>query len=113
MDDAIEEIKRFLQKVPGILFGFLDLFLVTDRTDRNSEIEIIVLGGPDPVEMDEVISEAENKLGSSFLITSFTVREFQERIRVKDEAILRLLEGPKTMLLADEGEMKAALSAEG
>ncbi len=112
MNGMIEQIKGLLQKVLGIRFGFLDRSLVKDLGDRNNEMEIIVLGGPDLVELNEVISEVEEKLGNSFLITSFTLREFQERIRMKDEAILRLLRGPKIMLRGDEEEMKAALNAE-
>jgi hypothetical protein len=113
MDDMIEEIKALLQKVPGIRFGFLDVSHVKDRGDRDSEIDIVVLGGPDLVEMNDVISKAEDRLGRPLLITSFTIREIQERITVKDEALLRKLQGPKIMLLGDEEEMKATLSVEG
>ena len=73
----------------------------------------MVLGGPDLVEMDEVMSKAEERIGRPLLITSFTVREFQERIKVKDEAILTAFKGPKTMLIGDEEEMEAALDAQG
>jgi len=112
MDNMIEEIKALLQKVPGIRFGFLDVSLLKDRRDRYSEIDIVVLGGPDLVEMNNVISKAEERLGRPFLVTSFTIREIQERIRVKDEALVRTLQGPKIMLLGDEEEMKATLSVD-
>jgi hypothetical protein len=36
----------------------------------------------------------------------FSVREFQERINVKDKAILRILQGSKIMLLGDEEELR-------
>jgi len=45
-------------------------------------------------------------MGRPFLITSYTIREIQERIRVKDEAILRALKGPKIMLLGNEEELR-------
>lgn len=112
MDDVIEEIKALLEKVSGIRFGFIDASLVKNQGDPESEVDITVLGGPDLVEMDEVISQAEEKLGRPFFITSFTVREFQEGIKVKDEAIIRAFKGPKIMLLGDEEEMKAALGAQ-
>jgi hypothetical protein len=50
--------------------------------------------------------KAEEKLGMPILITSFTVREFRERIRVKDEAILKALRGPKIMLIGNEKELR-------
>lgn len=112
MEDIIEEIKASLKKVPGIRFGFIDPSLVKNQGDRESEVDITVLGGPDLVEMDEVISKAEEKLGRPFSITSFTVREFRERIKVRDDLVLKALRGPKIMLLGDEKEMKTALGAE-
>jgi len=112
MEDIIEEIKASLKKVPGIRFGFIGGSLVKSQGNRESEVDITVLGGPDLVEVNEVISKAEEKLGRPFFITSFTVREFQERIKVKDEAVLRTLQGPKIMLLGDEEEMKRTLGPE-
>jgi predicted nucleotidyltransferase len=107
-----EEIKMALENVPGIRYAFIYGSSANNPEDHEREVDIMVLGGPDLVEMDEAISEVEERLGRPFLITSFTVREIQERIRMKDEAILRVLEDLKNMLLGDEEEMKAALSAE-
>ncbi len=80
--------------------------------ENHDEVDIIVLGGPDLVEMDEAMSEMEKRTGRPLFITSFTVREFRERIRVKDEALLRTLQCPKMMLLGNEEEMKMTLGAE-
>ncbi len=110
MENIIEEIQASLKKIPGIRFGFMDASLVKNRGE--SEVDIIVPGGPDLVEMDQVVSEAEEKLGRPLSINSYTVRELQERIKVKDEAILRTLQGPKIMLLGNEEEMKTTLVAE-
>lgn len=111
MDNEIEQIKTLMEKIPGIRFGFIDVSLAEDQGDQESEVDIIVLGGSDLVEVDEVVSEAEEITRRPLSITSFTVREFRERIEVKDEAVLRVLKGPKIMLIGDEEEMKTALSA--
>ncbi len=108
-DSMPEEIKRALEIVPGIRYAFIYNSFAKDP-ENHDEIEILALGSPDLVEMHEVVSEAEEKMERPFLITSFTVREFQERIKVKDEAILRALKGPKIMLIGDEEEMETALS---
>ncbi len=109
-DGMPEEIKGALEIVPGIQYAFIHNSSVTDPENRD-EIEIIVLGSPDLVEMDEVISETEEKTGRPLLTTSFTVTEFRERIRVKDEATLRILQGPKMMLLGNEEELRTTLGA--
>lgn len=97
-----KEIETALKNVPGIQYAFMHDSSIGNPEDREREVDIIILGGPDLVIMDEVISKAEGKLRTPFLITSYTVREFRERIRAKDEAILRILQGPKIMLLGDE-----------
>ncbi len=104
--DVPERIRTSLEKVPGIQYAFIYDSFADNPEDHEREVDIIVLGGPDLVEMNEILSEAEEKLGRPFLLTSFTVREFQERIRVKDEPILRALQGPKIMLLGDEEELR-------
>jgi hypothetical protein len=106
MLERIGRIKTSLEKVPGIRYAFIYDSFVENLEDHEPEVDIIVLGGPDLGEMDEVISKAEEKLGRPFLITSFTVREFQERIKVKDQAILRAVQGPKIMLIGDEKELR-------
>ncbi len=110
-DGMPEEIKGALEIVPGIQYAFIHNCSVTDSENRD-EIEIIVLGSPDLVEMDEVISGTEEKAGRPLLVTSFTLTEFRERISVKDEAALRTLQTPKMMLLGNEEEMRTTLDAE-
>ena len=109
-DGVPEEIERVLKNVPGIQYAFIHSSSVKNMENHGPEVDIIVLGGPDLVEMDEAVSKAEEKTGRPFFITSFTVREFRERIRVKDEAISRTLHGPKIMLIGDEEKMKISLS---
>ncbi len=109
--DMLERIKTLLENVPGIQYAFICDSSAKNLEDHKPEVDIVVLGGPDLGEMDEGISKAEEELGTSFLITSYTLREIQERIRVKDEPISRALKAPKIMLLGDEKEMKAVLGA--
>ncbi len=110
-DNMPEEIKKALEIVPGIQYAFIYNSSVKDL-ENHDETEIIVLGSPDLAEMDDAISGAEEKTGRPLLTTSFTVTEFRERIRVKDEAALRTLQGPKRMLLGNEEEMRTTLDAE-
>ena len=106
MDDMLGRIKTLLENVPGIQYAFIYNSFAKNLEDHEPEVDIVVLGGPDLLEMNEVISKAEEKMGRPFLITSYTIREIQERIRVKDEAILRALKGPKIMLLGNEEELR-------
>jgi hypothetical protein len=63
------------------------------------------VGGPDLDEINETISRAGIELRRAIYITSFTVREFRERIEVKEEHVLEALEGPRIMLNGHEEEL--------
>jgi len=112
MDKVPEKIKTALKNVPGIQYAFAYNPLIQNTKNDEREVDITVLGGPDLVEMDDVITEVEKRLKMPCLITSFTIREVQQRIRLKDEAIRKLLQSPKIMLVGDEGEMETTLDAE-
>ena len=112
MDEVPEKIKAALKNIPGIQYAFIYNSFMQDTKDRDGEVDIMVLGGPDLVEMDDVITSVEKKLERPCLITSFTIREVQQRIRLKDEAILETLQLSKIMLIGNEGEMKTTLFAE-
>ncbi len=111
MDRVPDTIKTALKNIPGIQYAFICDSPTPDTSDHEFEVDIVVFGGPDLAEMDDVITNVENHLERPCLITSFTIREVQQRIRLKDEAILTLLQLPKIMLIGNEREMKKTLHA--
>jgi len=102
---VVQEIKAFLEKVPGIQYAFVYGSYAKNPENQEGDVDLMVLGGPDLVEMDEIISRAGVELRRAIYITSFTVRDFRERIEVMDESILEALEGPRIMLIGHEKEM--------
>jgi predicted nucleotidyltransferase len=102
---VIEMIKAFLEKVPGIQHAFIYGSYAKNPYDQESDIDLMVVGGPDLVEMEETISRAGMELKRAIYITSLTVREFRERIEVKDESVWEALKGPRIMLIGREKEM--------
>ena len=104
-DGVIETIKAFLEKVPGIQYAFIYGSYAKNPDNQESDVDLMVVGGPDLVEMDEAISRAGMELKRALYITSLTVREFRERIEVKDESIWEAFKGPKIMLIGREKGM--------
>ncbi len=106
-----EKIRGLLEKVPGIQYAFIHGLYAKDPENRESDVDVMVVGGPDLAEMDETISRAGVELGRSVYITLFTVGEFRERIEVKEEHVLEALQGPKIFLIGHEKEMIGFLDA--
>lgn len=112
MDEVPEKIKTALKNIPGIQYAFIYNSFIQDTKNSEGEVDIMVLGGPDLAEMDDVLTNVESRLERPCFITSFTIREVQQRIRLKDDAILETLQFPKIMLVGDEREMETTLFAE-
>jgi hypothetical protein len=102
-DGIAQTIKGSLEKVPGIQYAFIYGPLL--KTFLKNGVDVMVLGGQDLVEMEEIVSKTEEELKRTIHITSFTVKEFRERIQVKDRLISKALRGARIMLIGDEEEM--------
>jgi predicted nucleotidyltransferase len=100
-----EKIKGLLMRVPGIQYAFIYGSHARNPQNQESDVDLIVVGGPDLDEINETISRAGIELRRAIYITSFTVREFRERIEVKEEHVLEALEGPRIMLIGHEEEL--------
>jgi hypothetical protein len=102
-DVIAQAIKGSLEKVPGIQYAFICGPL--PKTSWKNAIDVIVLGGHDLLKVEETISKVEEESKRAIRITSFTVREFRERMKAKDQLVSRALRGAKVMLIGDEEEM--------
>ena len=98
-------LKASLVKIPGIVYAFF-AGSANDLGDPGKEIQIIVVGGPDLEEMEEVISRVEKQLGRTIRISSFTVNEFRDRIRAKDGWVSSLIHKDKLVLIGNEDFIK-------
>jgi hypothetical protein len=103
--NVAEMMKTFLERVPGIQYAFIYSSFPKRAKNLKGEMDVMVIGGPDLAEMDQIISIAEEELKRGIRLTSFTVREFRERVKVKDKLVLKALNRPTTMLIGDENEM--------
>jgi predicted nucleotidyltransferase len=97
-----ETIKGLLGKIPGIQCAFIYGSYPRNLKHPEGDVEIMVVGTPDLVELDESISIVEEDLGMPIDITSFTVREFQERLNVRDPLVSRALKGPRITLVGED-----------
>ncbi len=91
--------------MPGIQYAFVYSSFSKKRGNLEGEVDVMVVGGPELAEMDQIISKAEEEIKRAIRITSFTVREFRERVNVKDRVVLEALKRPRIMLIGDEKEM--------
>jgi len=99
-------IRYSLGKISGVKFAFLYGSFAKNQENPESDVDLMVVGKFNFDELEETISESEKKLGRAINITSYSLKEFQEKMRTKDGFIQTVLKGPKIMLIGDENEFK-------
>ena len=109
-ESPTEAIKTYLEKVPGIQFAFIYGSFPKRPMNPEGEVDVMVVGGPDLAEMDQIILKAEEELKRAISLTSFTVREFRERVKVRERLVSKALNRTKIMLIGDEKEMGRLLA---
>jgi hypothetical protein len=98
-------IRASLEKIPGIRCAFIYGPFAEREAPQERDIELMVIGGPDLEEMEEITSEVENKIERSVHVYSFTLREIKERIGLKDRFIRKALGASKIMLIGDLNDL--------
>jgi hypothetical protein len=109
-ESAKEVIKSFLEMVPGIQCAFIHSSFPKRPRNPEGQVDVMVVGGPDLAEMDQIILKAEEELKRAISLTSFTVREFRKRVKVKDRLVSKALNRTKIMLIGDERDMGRLLA---
>jgi len=109
-ESPMEAIKTFLEMVPGIQYAFIYSSFPKRPRNPEGQVDVMVVGGPDLADMDQIILKAEEELKRTISVTSFTVREFRERVKVKEGLVSRALSRTKIMLIGDEKEMGRLLA---
>ena len=87
-------------------FAFLYCSFAKNLENPESDVDLMVVGKFNSDELEETICESEKKLGRTINITSYTLKEFQEKRRRKDSFVQTLLKSPKIILIGNENELK-------
>jgi len=98
-------IKESLEKVSRIKFAFIYGSFAKNQENTESDIDLMVIGKEDLDEMEEMISQVEKQLRRTINMTSYTLKEFREKVRLKDPFLSTVLKEPKVMLIGNEDEI--------
>ncbi len=95
-------LKEALKKLKGIETAFIYGTYATGKESESSDVDIMVIGKPDLTELNEVISNLEEKLNREINYMCFDQEEFKERRKAGDAFINDVLSGEKIMLKGSE-----------
>lgn len=95
-------LKEALERLKGIETAFIYGTYATGKESESSDVDIMVIGKPDLTELNEVISDLEEKLNREINYMCFDQEEFKERRKAGDAFINEVLSGEKIMLKGTE-----------
>ncbi len=95
-------LKDALERLKGIETAFIYGTYATGKESESSDVDIMVIGKPDLTELNEVISDLEEKLNREINYMCFDQEEFKERRKAGDAFINEVLSGEKIMLKGSE-----------
>lgn len=95
-------LKEALERLKGIETAFIYGTYATGKESESSDVDIMVIGKPDLNELNEAISDLEEKLNREINYMCFDQEEFKERRKAGDAFIKDVLSGEKIMLKGSE-----------
>jgi len=95
-------LKEALEKLKGIETAFIYGTYATGKESESSDVDIMIIGKPDLTELNEVISNLEEKLNREINYMCFDQEEFKKRRKARDAFINDVLSGEKIMLKGSE-----------
>jgi len=98
-------LKKELCSISKIKAAFIYGSFASDQHKATSDIDIMIIGNPDPSLLNERIARLENKLKREINATVYSWQEYQAKKKSKSGFIMDLLERPKIMLIGHEDDL--------
>jgi predicted nucleotidyltransferase len=92
-------LRRLFSGMPGIAQAWLFGSFASNRQDSQSDIDVLLVGSPDPKKLASEVRKLEKQLGRAINYTVLSEPEYQAR-RKKRDAFLRDVMRHKVDLLA-------------
>ena len=95
-------LKEALERLKGIETAFIYGSYAAGMESERNDIDIMIIGKPDLSDLNEVISDLEEKLNREINYMCFDQEELKERRKTGDAFIKDVLSGEKIMLKGSE-----------
>jgi predicted nucleotidyltransferase len=100
-----EHLKRLIENVPEVKYAFIYGSFASDEEAKDSDIDLMVIGDIDSVDLHTRVSEIEQEIGRNISYTLMSLEEFHRKERERDGLLGRIVKGKKIMLKGKEDEL--------
>jgi len=106
-----DTLKSSLEKRDDIQIAFIYGSYAKDTERAESDIDLFVIGSIPSRDLQEIISEIENQTKREINPTIYSMKEFQEKHKSKNNFISNVLKEPKIFLKGDENGLRKLVRA--
>ena len=99
---AGEELRRALEKVPGVELAFLYGSYASGEAHAGSDLDLMVVGNISDRDLAPVVARVERRLKREVNYTIFTRADVQKRLGEKGDFVHEVFAGPRILLIGDE-----------
>jgi predicted nucleotidyltransferase len=108
---AGDMIRRELEGIGQMEVAFVYGSFAAGDADRQSDIDLMLVGKIDLTRLAPIIARLEKDLGRAVNYTAFTPEEWREKQRKREPFVKNVLNGPKVMLIGDEDALRTTRAA--
>ena len=94
-------VRDALARVGGVEAAAVYGSVAAGTDTGRSDIDLMIVGGPDAMALHDAVSEVEDRLGRTISYTVLTRKELAKRRRAGDPFLARVLDGPLLPVLGD------------
>jgi len=103
--DAVPEVlAKALSKVRGIQTCFVYGSVAKAQDNARSDIDLMVIGAPEPAVLAKAVTAAEKALGRQVNASVFSQKEYSERLEKKNAFIMRVESEPKLSVIGEDAK---------
>ena len=102
-------LKAELKHISGIQFAFIYGSYAKGKENYLSDIDLVVIGGPDEDELIKRIDRLEEKLQREINYKFYGLKEFVREVKEKEPFVLEILKEKKIILIGVEDELRKIL----
>lgn len=83
-------IKKALAPIKGLERAYLFGSYASGKLKENSDLDILLIGSHDSIEVREVLASLQRRLGREINIIDYSVEEYEKRLKEKDDFLDRV-----------------------
>jgi predicted nucleotidyltransferase len=98
-------LRGALSRVSGIKLAFVYGSVAQGTLDARSDVDVLIVADDAFADVSAALLLAQKRLGREINPTLYSSTEFRQKLRAKHHFLMRVLQGPKIVLLGDVNEV--------